>query len=151
MKNIGKKDLFFVGIQFLLFGLYLFPLIQYPFSIHVIVEYLFLLIALLGVLAIIFAILQLNTNLTAFPTPKNDSELVQEGLFKYVRHPIYSGIILTTIGWGFFQESVWQMGIGITLWVLFYFKSQYEESLLESRYADYKNYKKVSGRFFPFL
>jgi protein-S-isoprenylcysteine O-methyltransferase Ste14 len=41
--------------------------------------------------------------------------------------------------------------ITIALIVLFYFKSEYEESQLISKYRDYSEYKNNTGRFFPWF
>lgn len=80
------------------------------------------------------AILQLNKNLTPFPTPKEDGTLIQNGVYKFIRHPIYTGIILIAIGFGLFHQSLWEIFIGIVLWVLFYFKSSYEENYSQSTF-----------------
>ena len=102
-----------------------------------------------GLLIVLLALLQLNKSLSPFPTPKEEGKLVEHGLYKFVRHPIYSGIILATISFGLFQGSVWKIVVGIACWVLFYFKSAYEELLLDRRYENYKMYSKRTGRFFP--
>lgn len=80
--------------------------------------------AIVGFFTIVIAILQLNKKLTPFPTPLKDGTLINTGLYKLVRHPIYSGIILTAIGFGLFQESFWKIGVALILWILFYFKSK---------------------------
>ena len=95
-------------------------------------------------------ILQLNKNLTPFPTPIEKGNLIQTGLYKYVRHPIYTGIFLATLGMGLFNTSLWQLSISIILLIFFYFKSNYEETMLIEKYKDYEAYKKSKGRFFPF-
>ena len=68
-----KKDLFFVSVQFILFVSYLLnwgllsiepiPLLQYAASFGVV----------LGIIIIIFGILNLSDNLSPFPAPKNNS------------------------------------------------------------------------------
>lgn len=151
MKIPARQDIFFVSIQFLLFILYCFPITVGAFQIHAFFEYAGFLVAVIGLLVIVFAVLQLNNNLTAFPTPKEEGTLIQTGLYKFVRHPIYSGIILGAIGLGCFLGSGWKIGIGFGLWLLFYFKSSYEERLLANHYPDYEAYKENSSRFFPFF
>lgn len=151
MKVPAPKDLLFVSIQFLLFVLYCFPVAVGTFQIHPFFEYSGLLLAAIGALIIVFAVLQLNNNLTAFPTPKEDGTLIQTGIYKVVRHPIYTGIILGAIGLGCFTGSGWKVSVGIALWILFFVKSTYEEKLLSTQYADYEGYRQRTGRFFPFL
>jgi protein-S-isoprenylcysteine O-methyltransferase Ste14 len=151
MKKVAVKDFVFVSLQVLLFIAFVFPIVEYSFEPNYILKYAALAIAIIGLLVIAVAILQLNKNLTPFPTPKENGTLIQTGLYKFVRHPIYSGIILTTLGFGFYDGSWWKIVIGFALWFLFFFKSKYEETLLTNQFDDYKNYKKITGRFFPFL
>ncbi len=151
MKKIAGKDLMFVSIQLLLFIVYFIPAFSLDFKIFEPFKYIGLVIAIMGLIIVLVALLQLNKNLTPFPTPLSDGTLIKTGLYKLVRHPIYSGIILAAIGFGLFQESFWKIGIGLSLWILFYFKSKYEETLLLKRYPDYKSYSKTAKRFFPFI
>ncbi len=151
MKAPASKDILFVSIQLLLFIAYFSSKFQFSFQTNHFIKYSFLLLSFLGLLVIVLAILQLNRNLTPFPTPKKDGTLIQTGLYKFVRHPIYSGIILAAMGFGLYQGNLWKVSIGIILWVLFYFKSKYEENLLSNQFPDYKSYKKSTNRFFPFL
>lgn len=151
MKKPAIKDIVFVSIQLLLFIAFVFPVIDNSFQANTIFRYVAFVIAIIGLVVIALAILQLNKNLTPFPTPKEDGTLIQTGLYKFVRHPIYSGIILTTLGFGFYDGSFWKIAIGFSLWILFYFKSNYEEQLLSNQFPYYKEYKKNTGRFFPFL
>ena len=109
MKKIAGKDLMFVSIQLLLFIVYIIPLFSLDFKIFEPFKYIGLVIAILGLLILMGALLQLNKNLTPFPTPLSDGTLIKTGLYKLVRHPIYSGIILAAIGFGLFQESFWKI------------------------------------------
>lgn len=151
MKKPQTKDIVFVSIQLLLFLAFVLPVPLYSFQLNYIFKYAAFAIAMIGLLIIALAILQLNKNLTPFPTPKENGTLIQTGLYKFVRHPIYSGIILTTLGFGFYDGSLWKTAIGFSLWVLFFFKSKYEERLLANQFPNYKEYQKITKRFFPFL
>lgn len=150
MKLPSSKDITFVGLQVLLFVIYFTPLFDLSFQLPIYLKYTILMVAVAGLLIIIVAILQLNKNLTPFPTPKESGTLIQTGLYKYIRHPVYSGIILAAIGFGLFHGSIWKISIGLSLWVLFYFKSVYEEKLLSKHFPGYEAYRKTTGRFFPF-
>lgn len=113
-----------------------------------IIKYLGAFVSFLGFFIILLAILQLNKNLTPFPTPKEKGELISTGLYKYIRHPIYTGIFLASLGIAFYNSIYWQLVISIILLILFYFKSKYEESLLIEKYSDYESYIKKTRRFF---
>lgn len=145
-----SKDIVFVSLQLLLFAIYFTPLFDLPFQLPVFIKYTMLVVAIAGLLIIFVAILQLNKNLTPFPTPKASGTLIQTGLYKYTRHPIYSGIILAAVSFGLFHGSIRKISIGLSLWVLFYLKSVYEEKLLSKHFPGYEAYRKNTNRFFPF-
>ncbi len=147
--NLNAKDYFFVGIQLILFVLYIFDISIFEIHFPKIVNYFSVGIAVLGVAVFALALLQLNKNLSPFPTPKSNSELIQTGLYKYIRHPIYTGILLAAFGNGFYTNSPFKIIISLLLLILFYYKSSYEEDRLSSKFSDYKKYKEQSGRFFP--
>lgn len=144
------KDYLFVSIQFILFFCFIFDFdwsLKSGFAILKIGLY----IAVFGGIIIILALLQLNKNLSPFPTPKNNTTLLQNGLYKYIRHPIYTGIILLFTGYSLSQNSFYKLGISLLLVILFYFKSNYEELRLEQKFPDYKLYKSKTGKFFPWI
>lgn len=151
MSIAAKKDIGFVSIQLLLFIFYFIPFVPLSFSLPIFFSTFGILMAAFGILFILVAIFQLNKNLTPFPTPVEGSTLIQNGIYRHIRHPIYSGIILAALGFGLSQSSLWQIGIGIILWVLFYFKSKYEEIMLSRHFPEYAAYMAKTGRFFPFF
>lgn len=148
--RIKPKDKLLVGSQFVLFLIFT---IDFDWSLGCFhsVKTISLLVSIIGFLILVLALLQLNKNLSPFPTPKDKAVLVQNGLYKYARHPIYSGIILLFFGYSIYQDSVYKLGISILLLLLFHFKTQYEEQLLQQKFKDYNAYKSKTGKFFPKL
>ncbi|MCL6462630.1 Protein-S-isoprenylcysteine O-methyltransferase Ste14 [Flavobacterium micromati] len=142
------KDYLFVSIQFLLFGLYAFDFLPH-FELPQIIKYIGLIVSITGFIILALSVLQLNKNLTVFPTPKSDSELITFGMYKFSRHPIYTGLILFTFGYAFYKVSWLKLVISLSLFLLFYFKTNYEEQQLLQKFTDYKEYKKKINRFFP--
>lgn len=141
------KDYLFVGIQFLFFGLYafdFFPKMDYP----KIIANLGIVLAIFGFLIVLIALFELNTNLTVFPTPKNNATLITSGLYRYSRHPIYSGILLFIFGYAIFSFSSYRILIFVCLLIWFYLKSSYEELQLQKKFKNYSEYQKKVGRFF---
>ncbi|MBB5439194.1 protein-S-isoprenylcysteine O-methyltransferase Ste14 [Pedobacter sp. AK017] len=145
------KDLIYVAAQLCL--LVAFILVPPLIEIGIAGSYrkLALIPAIAGVLISLVAILQLKSNLTPFPSPSQNGTLIQTGLYKYARHPIYTGIIVFIFSYSLFSDSLSRLTISIVLLLLFYFKSRYEEGLLTQRFAEYSAYKIRTGRFFPFV
>jgi protein-S-isoprenylcysteine O-methyltransferase Ste14 len=100
---------------------------------------------------IVLATIQFNKNLYPFPTFKYKSILIQNGLYKYCRRFIYIGIVLFVLGGNFYLVSVYNLIISILLFVLFCFKSAYEEILLHDKFPTYSIYKQKTTRFFKFF
>jgi protein-S-isoprenylcysteine O-methyltransferase Ste14 len=148
--RVTTKDYLFVIIQFALFFCFIFDL-DWAMKLSFGIQKAGLWVSILGGLIIILALLQLNKNLSPFPTPKNNTTLLQNGLYKYIRHPIYTGIILFFTGYSVYQNSFYKLGISLLLVILFYFKSNYEELRLEQKFPDYVNYKNKTGKFFPWI
>jgi protein-S-isoprenylcysteine O-methyltransferase Ste14 len=108
-----------------------------------------LILSILGFTVVLVALFNLDKSLTAFPTPKNNSELITSGLYKYVRHPIYTGILLTVFGYSIYSMSISRLTVSLLLSILFYFKTNYEEQKLSDKYTVYQAYKLKVGRFLP--
>jgi protein-S-isoprenylcysteine O-methyltransferase Ste14 len=143
------RDYAYVLVQFMLFGLYLLDPSWLEVDLAGGVRYLGLALGVAGVLITALALLQLNKSLSPFPSPKSEATLIQSGLYRYVRHPIYSGIILMTVGYSIYANSGYKLIIALLLWVLFYLKSTYEEKRLLQTYSGYKDYQGRTGRFWP--
>jgi protein-S-isoprenylcysteine O-methyltransferase Ste14 len=143
------QDFVYVGIQFLLFAFYVFNVDILAFKLTNEVRFGSLFIAVAGIVVLGVALLQLNKNLSPFPTPKDGSELVQNGIYGLVRHPIYSGILFVVFGYALYSESTYKLIISFLLLLLFFVKSDFEEKKLAEKFAEYSSYRKVSGRFFP--
>lgn len=147
MPDSKTNDYLFVGIQLLLFGAYALEVPALSFSRPTVLGYLGLLLAISGVCTGVLALIQLNTNLSPFPTPVANGELVTTGVFALARHPIYTSLLMAAFGYALYLGAGYRMLVGLSLLVLFYFKSSYEEQLLGERYPNYAEYRKRVGRF----
>lgn len=103
----------------------------------------------LGVVVALAAGRGLGRALTPLPIPRADGQLVTTGVFRFVRHPIYSGLLLIGAGlavWG--ASWVHLVALGL-LWLVLTTKAHFEEKLLAERYPDYVMYRATTGRFVP--
>jgi len=93
----------------------------------------------------------LGWNLTVFPRPKPQGVLVEHGVYRYARHPIYGGGLLMFVGFGLI--SSWPaLAATVLLAYIWFRKSQAEERLLAERFPGYAEYcERVRGRFLPWL
>ena len=114
------------------------------------IRYLGLSFLILGGSFAVYAALSLKENLKPSPKPRVGGCLVTSGLYRIVRHPAYSFIMLALLGISLWMNDVVRILLTLGLFVFFDAKSKVEEKLLEKIYPDYINYKKqVSKKFIP--
>lgn len=142
------KSIFYVCVQGVIFILYL-VLSDDSFEVGVIGQLSALALVFLGFGVAVVALIHLNRNISPFPIPRQDGILVTSGIYHYIRHPMYTGIILIALGFGLLDGSMIRLGLGAALWAFLFFKSEYEEKLLADRYPEYKNYREQTGKLFP--
>ncbi|MDD2851445.1 MAG: isoprenylcysteine carboxylmethyltransferase family protein [Desulfuromonadaceae bacterium] len=105
----------------------------------------------MGALLAGFGTLNLGRNLTPLPFPKEHAQLVSTGAYRFVRHPIYSGIIAMAYGWGLWRNSWLITGYALLLFIFFDIKSRFEECLLGEKFPEYAAYQKRVRKLIPFL
>jgi protein-S-isoprenylcysteine O-methyltransferase Ste14 len=152
MDNKVKGNLLVLG-QFTLLAILIFypsnPISFGSFGFLVPVVTAVLLVAGFGVLGLSF--LALGKSLTAHPIPANKGVLVTDGLYRYVRHPIYTAVLaigaaMTLLG-GLIPHAFFYGA----LIILLNYKANFEEQLLRARYPQYASYAAKTGRFLPKL
>ncbi|MEM9887368.1 MAG: isoprenylcysteine carboxylmethyltransferase family protein [Bacteroidota bacterium] len=145
-----KQDYLFVSLQLCLFLLFIFAPDLHHFRFPKLLRIFGLIFSILGVLMILLALFQLSDALTPFPSPKTGASLKTDGLYRWIRHPIYSGILLFFLAWSCYTSALSQFIVTALLYLLFFFKSRYEEERLLGVYGeDYRIYQSQVGRFFP--
>lgn len=102
-----------------------------------------------GAVIAVLAGLRLGPNLTPTPLPKEDGELITAGFYQYVRHPIYTGVLLAAAGVVVFQGSMAHIVGFVLLWGVLTLKAFGEEKMLTEKYEGYASYAFGTGRFFP--
>jgi protein-S-isoprenylcysteine O-methyltransferase Ste14 len=99
----------------------------------------------------IAGVVVLGRNRTPFPKPREGSELVQRGIYAHVRHPLYTSVILASIGWAL----TWQSGAALLaaslLIPFFEAKARREEQWLRKQFPNYVEYERRVPRFIPRL
>lgn len=76
-----------------------------------------------------------------FGEVRKKPEIIEKGVFKIVRHPIYLGSILLYLGLTILTCSIASAVVWIIIVIFYYYISRYEEKLLLKKFgADYKSY-----------
>ena len=108
-------------------------------------------LAVAGVGLTVAAFRDLGENLTPLPHPKDDATLVQDGVYAIVRHPIYSGVILTTLGAGLLTANRTRTLLGLVFFAFFDAKARREEAWLTEKFPAYPAYRRSVKKLIPFV
>ncbi len=106
----------------------------------------------LGMAISISARLSLGSNWSGMVTVKADHELIREGFYRRLRHPIYTGILIGVIGTGMIHGQLRDLLCFLILYITFYFKAKREESFLQQEFGpSFTEYQRHTGMFWPKL
>ena len=108
-------------------------------------------IFILGTVIALIAAINLGKNLTPLPRPKENAELIQRGLYRFVRHPIYFGVIVLSLGWGLIQQSALVWLYVLIIAIFFDIKSRKEEQWLVERFSAYVGYQGRLRKLIPWI
>jgi protein-S-isoprenylcysteine O-methyltransferase Ste14 len=104
----------------------------------------------LGLLFTVWARVHLGTNWSANVARKREPELVRSGPYAWVRHPIYSGLLLAFLGVGVGRGDVWALLGCALMWYGFLRKLRIEERWLQQTFGEaYTRYRQEVPGILP--
>ncbi|MCR4301308.1 MAG: isoprenylcysteine carboxylmethyltransferase family protein [Sulfuricaulis sp.] len=106
-------------------------------------------ITAVGTWLTVWGLKSLGEALTPFPGPLSDATLHRQGAYRWMRHPIYAGVMLVSLGWALW----WLSGVGVVYAMVFalFFdrKAAFEEMKLREKFPDYPGYARAVKKFIP--
>jgi protein-S-isoprenylcysteine O-methyltransferase Ste14 len=105
-------------------------------------------------LVLVFWVLVYNKlgNWSVLPSPKKDARLIITGPYGFMRHPMYTSVILGNLAMVLHNQSIYAFFSWIALLIVLNIKARYEERLLLATFDDYGKYlASVKNRFVPSL
>jgi protein-S-isoprenylcysteine O-methyltransferase Ste14 len=104
-----------------------------------------------GIALAIWARVQLGRNWGMPTTQKADPELVTSGPYRFVRHPIYSGILTGVLGTALATNLIGLIIVGV-LGAYFYYSASVEEKNLTATFPTaYPAYRTSTKMLIPFV
>jgi protein-S-isoprenylcysteine O-methyltransferase Ste14 len=84
---------------------------------------------------------------------ERDHKLYTEGVYRYIRNPMYSGSLLGVIGFGLvFRSLLTLLIISIIYFIVFKMRIDEEERILTEKFGEeFAEYKKKSKKLIPFI
>ncbi|HUC31091.1 MAG TPA: isoprenylcysteine carboxylmethyltransferase family protein [Candidatus Paceibacterota bacterium] len=104
-----------------------------------------------GLAFAIWARRHLGRNWSGTPSIKEGHELVTSGPYRFVRHPIYTGILLALIGSALASGVIWLVAF-IVFSINFFYRLPVEERYMMQLFpGQYPEYKKRTKALIPFV
>ena len=104
-----------------------------------------------GVALVLIGVVTLRRVIQIAPEPRPDGALVTSGVYRWFRHPIYTGIVLVVGGLVLRRPTVIAVGAGLVVIVFLVIKVRFEERLLAERYPEYADYRRRAWGVLPGL
>jgi protein-S-isoprenylcysteine O-methyltransferase Ste14 len=107
-------------------------------------------LTMLGLLFSVWARLALGSNWSGTVTIKANHQLIRRGPYRFIRHPIYTGMLTALLATATTQQLVsGVLGFAVIFFAL-YRKAQREESFLSQEFGDaFAEHQRHTGMFLP--
>jgi protein-S-isoprenylcysteine O-methyltransferase Ste14 len=122
-----------------------------PATIHSVEGIAGLIVCMTGFAVCVWARRHLGKNWGMPMSFKEGHELVTTGPYRYVRHPIYGGILLAFLGTALINGPLW-MVVFAALAIYYGYSARTEENLMRRQFPEqYKRYKQRTKAIVPFV
>lgn len=109
-------------------------------------------ITVLGLAFAVWARVHIGRNWSGMVTVKADHELVRSGPYRWVRHPIYTGILLGFVGSALARAQWSGVAAVVIVFAAFWRKLKLEEHFMTETFGDrYREYREQVSALIPLL
>ena len=98
-------------------------------------------IIIIAFIILLVSIKDLGRNLSPFPRPIKNSNLVTTGIYRFTRHPMYYSLLFISFGVFITKLSIYYLFLSISLGLIIKFKIALEEQYLNNKFKNYLLYK----------
>ena len=99
------------------------------------------LIIIIASIIMLKALKDLGSNLSPFPKPLANGNLITSGIYSFIRHPMYYSLILISFGVFLIKLSFYYLFLTISLALVIKLKIILEEQYLKNKFKNYLLYK----------
>ena len=142
----SSNEIILVIFQFLIISLHFIKL-ESLHKIQIIqgnsiFSFLGFIIIIIASIIMLLAIKDLGNNLSPFPRPIANGNLITSGIYRFFRHPMYYALIFISLGVFIIKLSFYYLCLTIILTLVIKFKIILEEEYLNKKFKNYLFYKK---------
>jgi protein-S-isoprenylcysteine O-methyltransferase Ste14 len=122
-----------------------------PISKYDIIRYAGLLVIITGMIIRFIAIRTLGRFFTVDLAVHSDHRIIQHGLYKFIRHPSYSGLLISFIGLGLSLNNWLSLLLVVSpIFLIMLHRINIEEKMLAQQFGgEYEAYRKRSWQLIP--
>lgn len=144
--GLSPTSAILVSLQFVFIGLIVWPFAPQRYGV--------MFWGLIAASVVLGAYTLLHNRLGNFnirPEPKASAQLITSGPYRYIRHPMYSALLLAAAAF-VAAENIWlKVGLWIALGLILTAKASFEEQLMSEKFPAYDAYRERTKRFVPWL
>ena len=96
---------------------------------------------IIAFIMLLVAIKDLGRNLSPFPRPIKNSNLVTTGIYRFTLHPMYYSLIFISFGVFITKLSIYYLFLSLSLCLIIKFKISLEEEYLNNKFKNFLIYK----------
>lgn len=107
---------------------------------------------ILSIVLVLWAIATMQkSKLRILPEPSPNATLITNGPYRFIRHPMYTAILMGSAGLLIHQFTWLRLSITIALAIVLLVKLTLEERMLQQKFAAYRDYMRRSKKLLPFI
>jgi protein-S-isoprenylcysteine O-methyltransferase Ste14 len=92
-----------------------------------------------------------RSKLKIFPEPSEDAILITEGPYRYIRHPMYTSVLLGCLGFILIYFNFIRLTFFVVLFIDLLVKLHLEEAMLKRKFERYQNYIETTNKLIPLI
>ena len=140
-----SNEIILVFLQFIIIILHFIKFEFLPnieiMQVNSIFSFVGFLIIIIASIIILKAVKDLGSNLSPFPKPLANGNLITSGIYSFIRHPMYYSLILISFGVFLIKLSFYYLFLTISLALVIKLKIILEEQYLKNKFKNYLLYK----------
>jgi protein-S-isoprenylcysteine O-methyltransferase Ste14 len=109
-----------------------------------------LVLFLLAGVVLLAAAIALKPSITVMPEPRQDVPFITHGIYRFVRHPMYTGVLLLALAMVVSRWTPSALLVAVLLGVVLATKGRYEDELLRDKWGTgAADYQRSTGSMWP--